>query len=153
MGSRINSGRTRRWLRKRTGLGALVGLANRDRDRLLWQAHKQLRKNQLDNAAEIYRATLTFWPGDIGARLGLAACAQLSGDLATAERDYDELLHDDPQNPHALANRAEVRILTGQRDRAREDLAALAGLPHRKLRHAGLVNRLEALQKLAGETE
>jgi Flp pilus assembly protein TadD len=145
----ITGRRVRRWLRARNDFSTLLGLSSRDRDVLAWQAYRHLSSGKIEEAEAIYRAMLTLWPALSSALLGLGACLQMKGDLIGAEAAYDEVLTAEPTNPHALANRAEVRLLLDHRVEAQADLDVAQGLPSRQLRRAGLVNRLETLRTIA----
>jgi tetratricopeptide (TPR) repeat protein len=149
MGRRVNGRRVRRWLRERDGLAPLLGLSSRDRDELLWQAHRRLVRGPVDEAEALYQAMLTLWPNLVDARLGVGACLQSRGDLVEAEAAYGEALAIEPANPLALADRAEVRLLLGRLAEAVADLDAATALPPRMLRRHRLAGRVEALRAIA----
>jgi Flp pilus assembly protein TadD len=151
MGVRVTRRLLRRWLRDKAGLSALLGLKSRERDLLAWEAHRRLVSGSIDEAEAIYRAMLTLWADLPAARLGLGACLQSKGDLDGAEAAYSDVLSAEPNNPHALADRAEVRLLTGRPLDALNDIRAAKALPVRDLRRARLVERVEALRVMAEE--
>ena len=79
-----------------------------------------------EEAERLYELLGLLWPDSrTTARLGRGVCLQLRGELAEAERAYDDVLQAEPQNAYALADRAEVRLLTGRKDAARADLTVL----------------------------
>ena len=152
MARRVTGGRVRRWLRTRGGLGVLLGLDRRDFETLAWHAHRRLTRGENDRAEALYRAILVLRPDDLDAKLGLGACLQSKGDLVGAEAAYDEVLDGDPTHPHALTNRAEVRLLGGRIDAAIIDLNAACALPPQLLRRSGLIPRLEALRAIIDDS-
>jgi Flp pilus assembly protein TadD len=150
MPRRITRRRLGRWLRGETGLAGLFGLPRDDRDALAWQAHRLFASGRLAEAGRLFDLLGMFWPESAAsARLGRGACRQLAGDLSGAERDYDEALRADPSDPHALANRAEVRLLTRRVAAALADLDAASA----RLRNDGgpsdLARRVEQLRDCA----
>jgi tetratricopeptide (TPR) repeat protein len=151
MAVRVTRRRLRRWLRDRAGLSTLLGLKSRDRDLLAWEAHSRLLRGSIDEAEAVYRAMLALWANLPTAHFGLGACLQSKGDLAGAEAEYSEVLLAEPNNLYALADRAEVRLLTGRPLDALDDIRAAKALPARSLRRARLVDRVEALRSMAEE--
>ena len=121
--TRISARVVARWLRGRLDLPGLLGLHPEALDDLAWQAHRRFQAGQFDEAGRIYDLMDLLDPRDPRAPLGLGACRQSLGDLPGAERQYDRALTLAPDDPYALADRAEVRLLTGRPDDARPDLA------------------------------
>jgi tetratricopeptide (TPR) repeat protein len=153
MARRVTGRRVRRWLRDRAGLAILLGLRSHDRAVLLWQAHRRLTRGAVDEAEALYRALLALWPKLVDARLGVGACLQSRGDLAGAEAAYGEALAVEPNNPFALADRSEVRLLLGRTAEAIADLDAAASIPARVLRRHRLADRVEKLRSIALERQ
>ena len=148
---RIAPGRLRRWLRGDLDPAAMLGLHPEARDDLAWQAHRRLQDGRVEEAERIYRLMEALWPpGNSATRLGLAVCQQARGDLAAAERGYDQVLAEEPGNAYALANRAEVRLLTDRPEAARADLAEALALLDRGGAPPDLRRRLERLRELVG---
>jgi Flp pilus assembly protein TadD len=139
-----------RWLRGETSLGRLLRLKDRDRDDLASQAYRRVEAEQFDAALRLFELLGRLWPeSGTSARLGQGVCAQRLGDFTEAERAYDEVLGAEPRNPYARANRAEVRLLTGRREAARADLAAIeAGETPKALR-----DRIAKLLELSSGNE
>jgi len=105
-------------------LGALLLLKKRDREDLAWQAHRRLEAGDFENARRLFELLGRLWgAAENSAMLGQGVCAQRQGDLAAAERAYDRVLDAEPKNVYALANRAEVKLLTDRKDAARADLS------------------------------
>jgi tetratricopeptide (TPR) repeat protein len=145
---RITRRRLGRWLNGRLDLAGLLGLSGDDRGELAWQAHRSLEAGRADEAERIYLLMESLWPDHPDGLLGRGVCRQAQGDLAGAEAAYGWALAAEPGNPYALANRAEVYLLTDRPDAARADLkAALAALD----RDGGpdLRRRVERLRELA----
>lgn len=143
--------RLNRWLDGQLDLAGLLGLSADDRALLLWEAHSRRQAGSVEQAQRIYELLAQLsGPNDVAAVLGLAVCQQTLGMLAEAERGYDAVLASDPSNLFALANRAEVRLLTGRNEQARADIAAAREI----LDHDGpadLRPRIERLHALAAE--
>lgn len=144
---RLRATRLRRWRRGRLDNAGLLGLSSDVGADLRYQAYRAFQADRLDEAERLFALAEALFPGS--ARLGLGACRQLRGDLDAALRDYDAVLVHQPDEPYALANRAEClllagRILEGQSDlkRARAALAQRGG-------PADLLHRVEALHDLA----
>jgi len=142
--------RLARWLRGRSTLAALLGLAESDRADLLWYASRLARAKAPDDALRLYDLLGLLWPEDEPAvLLGRGVCLQLRGALDEAERAYDTVLQAEPDNVHARANRAEVHLLQGRNQAARDDLTlALAALARRKA-PAALRRRVQTLHQVA----
>jgi len=149
---RLTARRLGRWLRGRSDLAGLLGLSDDDRDELIWQAHRRVAAGRLDEADRLFGLLGQLWPTAAPtARLGQGVCLQALGDLAGAERAYDDCLRDEPENIHALANRAECRLLARRPDAARADLAAALALLDRHGGPADLRRRVEALKELSDQ--
>jgi tetratricopeptide (TPR) repeat protein len=147
---RLAPRRLARWLRGRSTLAALLGLAGSDRADLLWYASRLARAKAADDALRCYDLLGLLWPGDDPAvLLGRGVCLQLRGALDQAERAYGAVLQAESDNVHALANRAEVRLLQGRNQDACDDLTlALAALSRRKV-PAALARRVDTLHHIA----
>jgi tetratricopeptide (TPR) repeat protein len=146
---RFSPRRIDRWLRGTLRLSDLVRLKNRDRDDLTRQAYRRLEARDYANALRLFKLLGELWDdAESLANLGQGVCAQHQGDLPAAEQAYDRVLEREPANLHALANRAEVRLMTGRREAARVDLdSALAALSERRADEA-LRTRIEQLKAL-----
>jgi Flp pilus assembly protein TadD len=131
-GRRFSNRRIHRWLSGTSSLAKLLRLKERDRDDLMRQAYRQVEAEDFQAADRLFALLGQLWPeSESTAQLGRGVCAQRLGDLAAAEQAYDDVLRIDPSNAYALANRAEVRLLTGRHAAAHDDLtAALAQLPN-----------------------
>ncbi|MBX6313906.1 MAG: hypothetical protein IRY99_13465 [Isosphaeraceae bacterium] len=149
MSRRLSRRRLGRWLRGELDQASLLGLGVEARADLLWQAYRRLEAGQVAQAERLYQLIDTLWPGDASARLGLGACRQALGDLAGAEAAYGLALTDRPDDAYALANRAEVRLLTSRPEAARADLEAARAWLARADGPADLRERVEALWALA----
>jgi tetratricopeptide (TPR) repeat protein len=147
---RLAPRRLARWLRGRSTLAALLGLSGSDRADLLWYASRRVSKKSPDDALRLYDLLLLLWPGDDpSVLLGRGVCLQLRGDLAEAERAYDAVLEAEPDSIHARANRAEVRLLQGLTQGARDDLTrAVAAIADQRA-PAPLRRRVHELHQIA----
>lgn len=147
---RFSRRRVDRWLRGDLTLGDLYRLKSRDRDDLTLQAYRRLDAGEFAEAHRLFELLGQLWTdGATTAALGQGVCAQRQGDLASAEQAYDRVLDAEPKNLYALANRAEVKILTGRKGAASADLdTALASLADAKVDDA-LRARIEKLKSLA----
>jgi Flp pilus assembly protein TadD len=147
---RFSRRRLDRWLRGDLALGALCRLKTRDCDDLTVQAYRRLDAGDFAGAQRLFELLGQLWPGAATtATLGQGVCAQRQGDLASAEHAYDRVLDAEPKNLYALANRAEVKILTDRKEAASADLdSALASLADVKVDGALRV-RIEKLKSLA----
>jgi tetratricopeptide (TPR) repeat protein len=117
----------RRWLRSNPAAdpAKLLRLGTECRDDLAWRAHRLLGKGRVEDAERIYELMIALWPSVRSkAILGLGACCQSRGDLAGALNQYGAVLALDPADAFALANRAEVHLLTRRPDCAIVDLGA-----------------------------
>jgi tetratricopeptide (TPR) repeat protein len=149
-GRRISAWRLRRWLRSspRADPAKLFRLGTPAREDLAWRAHRLLEKGRPAEAERIYELLTALWPSSHApAALGLGACRQSQGDLEGAERHYDSVLALEPDNPFALANRAEVYLLTHRPEQAVADLDRAMRRPD-QLR-ADLAERVERLGVIA----
>lgn len=151
-GRRFSRRRIDRWLRGELTLGELLRLKVRDRDHLVVQAHRRLESGDLAAARRLFELLGQLWTeASTVATLGEGVCAQREGDFAAAEHAYGRVLDAEPKNLYALANRAEVRLLTDRKDAARADLeVALSSLGAGKIDKA-LRQRIEKLKALADQ--
>lgn len=80
---------------------------------------------RLDAARRAYEAAVERWPGQPGARLGLANIAYAQGDLKAATATLTGLVASDPDHVAARNNLAHVLAEQGCHDSAREVLAPI----------------------------
>jgi Flp pilus assembly protein TadD len=147
---RFSARRVRRWLAGAMPLGDLLRLKDRDREHLSRQAYRRLEAEEFEAAERLFDLLSRLWPElEATARLGLGVCAQRRGNLADAELAYDQVIALEPDNVYALANRAEVRLLTNRRAEAQADLGgARAALGRQKFPEA-LRQRVSKLHEIA----
>jgi tetratricopeptide (TPR) repeat protein len=145
---RLTPRRLRRWLRGGVDLAGLLRLSRDDHDELAWQARRRLDSGRPEEAERLFELLGRLWPRSAAlARLGQGVCRQALGDLPGAEAAYDDVLRAEPENLHALANRAEVRLLARRPSEARSDLAAARALLDRS--PPDLRARVETLEQQA----
>ena len=116
------------------------------------QAYRRLEAGEFADARRLFKLLGRLWAdAETSAMLGEGVCAQRQGDMAAAERAYDRVLDAEPKNLYALANRAEVRLLTGRKEPARADLGlAVTSLSDGRVDDA-LRLRIEKLKSLADQ--
>jgi cellulose synthase operon protein C len=150
-GRPISARRVQRWLGGQLDLASLLGLSADDRDLLAWQAYKRFEAGAIDEASRLFELLAMLSPkgADPTGKLGVGACRQARGDLAGAEAAYGEALAADPENPYALANRAEVRLLAGKREAALADLSVALGRLDQPKSPAALCTRVAQLWQIA----
>ena len=146
---RITSSRLERWLRGEGDLAAALGLTADDRDELARQARRRLEAGAVAEAQRLFGLLALLGPGSTAARLGQGACHQALGALEEARAVYDEVLQAEPDNVHALANRAEVLLLLRRDASARADLDAARDRLGPRGGPAALRRRVERLRALA----
>jgi Flp pilus assembly protein TadD len=117
-----------------------------DRDDLIWQAERLVAIEAFDDAIRLFDLVSTLWPeaGSI-ALLGRGACLQLRGSLDEAEQAYLRVLEIEPNNVYARANRAEIRLLRGDNQAARDDLTWARAAIDRRKAPTPIRRRVEAL--------
>jgi tetratricopeptide (TPR) repeat protein len=146
----LASRRLARWLGGRSTLATLLGLGESDRADLLWYASRLARAKSPDDALRLYDLLGHLWPGDDpSVLLGRGVCLQLRGALDEAERAYDTVLQAEPDNVYARANRAEVRLLQGRDQAARDDLTLGLAALARTTAPRALRNRVQTLHQVA----
>jgi Flp pilus assembly protein TadD len=150
LGRRVSTRRLEKWLRRESDPAELLGLSKDTLEFLAWQAKGRLQSGSIDEAERIFGLLLTLQPS-VGtfATLGLGACRQARGDLDAAERAYTDVLAYDPGDVHALANRAEVRLLTDRPELACADLIAARAKLSQAAIPDDLRRRVERLDELA----
>jgi Flp pilus assembly protein TadD len=151
-GRRISAGRLRRWLKSeppaepatlfRLGAGAHGDLA--------WRAHRLFEKRRFVEAERIYELMVWLWPlCRAEAMLGRGACKQQQGDLDGALGQYNAVLALEPENRFALANRAEIYLLTQRSGEAWADLEAAMRSSATPNEVDALAARIEQLRAIA----
>lgn len=150
---RMTTSRLDRWLRGEADLAALLALSAGDLDELAWHAHRRLEAGSVAEAERLFGLLALLRPGAPAARLGLGVCLQARGALEEARGAYDAVLRDEPDNVHALANRAEVLLLLHRGAAARADLDAARDRLGRRGGPSALRRRVERLRALAEEAE
>ncbi|MDX2035622.1 MAG: tetratricopeptide repeat protein [Isosphaeraceae bacterium] len=118
----LSARRLRRFLRGRMSVSRLLRLRTADRESCLHLAHALLHRDRIDDARRLYELAKVLWPERVEPYLGRGVCLQLAGEWEAADLEFTRALEIDPDHPHALADRAEVRILMGRLDSARTDL-------------------------------
>ena len=83
---------------------------------------EELKRNDIAAACSAFRRTLELGMDEYFTRFNVANCDRQEGDLAAAERHYDQLIARWPQRPEAFAARGWARVQMGRPEAALADL-------------------------------
>lgn len=148
---RFRPRRLARWFRHQGSVAELLGLGPRDRDDLAWEARRLIASGRYAEADLLADLLATLWhDAQAEAALIHGVCSQLQGALESAESMFDRALEAEPENPYALANRAEVRLLRGRKGDAEADLGRALGSARFPSIGVELTRRIERLRDLVG---
>ena len=115
-------------------LGELEGIDREQQYGMATVAHQLLHQGKLTEAEQIFRGLIALNPSDAYFHLALGVVHQRKEELTEAEAAYSRALGLHPKNSPALANRGEVRILSGRLVEGAQDLSdAIAADPQARL--------------------
>ena len=110
------------------------------------RASVALREGRFGEAERLYRAVVEADPGDVGARLNLAATLIQLRDLDGARGEYESILRLEPDHPQARTGRGWLLGREGRDVEAVDDLmAALAVEPDLLVAHLYLADTLSRM--------
>jgi tetratricopeptide (TPR) repeat protein len=114
--------RVRQFLSGEITLGELEGISKDAQYEMAETGHRLLTQGKLDDAKKVFEGLAVLDPHDAYFHLALGAVAQKSSDLEAADRHYSRALELNPYSCHALANRGEVRMMSGRLVEGAKDL-------------------------------
>jgi tetratricopeptide (TPR) repeat protein len=109
-------------LKGRLTFGDLLGISKEKQYELAKEGYRHLSAKRLDEATRIFAGLQALDPYDAYFHTCLGTIAQEQESYEEAEQLYTKALGINPFSVHALANRGELRVMTGNKAEGLEDL-------------------------------
>jgi Flp pilus assembly protein TadD len=109
-----NPERTQAFMLGQITLGDLEGVSKQEQYQIAEVGYSYLTSSKLDKAKVVFEGLVALDPYDAYFHTALGSIAQQSGDDAEAEARYSRALEINPFSPAALANRGEIRLMSGR---------------------------------------